>query len=163
MLSLIFETNSAVMFQRLSQIFFFCVSVHRLSAIGSPAKFITASYVSKFCTAATLSTYSTSFPSNSFALAISIDRDQIDAVLGHGGEPGPQQLTTIAALFSRYADFPGAEDIRDDLQKCLTLWGLSRNELNLKTREIWESGWRLGHENVAEGVGSGADVEDAEA
>ena len=70
MLSLIFETNSAVMFQRLSQIFFFCVSVHRLSAIGSPAKFITASNVSKFCTAATLSTYSTSFPSNSFALAI---------------------------------------------------------------------------------------------
>ena len=43
-----------------------------------------------------------------------IDRDQIDAVLGHEGEPGPQQLTTIAALFSRYADFPGAEDIRDD-------------------------------------------------
>ena len=35
-----------------------------------------------------------------------IDRDQIDAVLGHEGEPGPQQLTTIAALFSRYADFP---------------------------------------------------------
>ena len=39
-----------------------------------------------------------------------IDRDQVDAVLGHEGEPGPQQLTTIAALFSRYADFPGAED-----------------------------------------------------
>ena len=50
-----------------------------------------------------------------------IDRDQIDAVLGHEGEPGPQQLTTVAALFSRYADFPGAEDIRDDLQKCLCL------------------------------------------
>jgi len=65
-----------------------------------------------------------------------IDRDQIDAVLGHEGEPGPQQLTTIAALFSRYADFPGAEDIRDDLQKCLTLWGLSRDELNLKTRPL---------------------------
>ncbi len=79
-----------------------------------------------------------------------IDRDQIDAVLGDEGEPGPQQLTTIAALFSRYADFPGAEDIRDDLQKCLTLWGLSRDELNLKTREIWESGWRPGQDPVAE-------------
>jgi len=92
-----------------------------------------------------------------------IDRDQIDAVLGHEGEPGPQQLTTIAALISRYADFPGAEDIRDDLKKCLTLWGLSRDELNLKTREIWESGWRPGQDPVAEGVGSGADVEDADA
>ena len=92
-----------------------------------------------------------------------IDRDQIDAVLGHEGAPGPQQLTTIASLFSRYADFPGAEDIRDDLQKCLTLWGLSRDELNFKTREIWESGWRPGQDPVAEGVGSGADVEDVDA
>lgn len=91
-----------------------------------------------------------------------IDRDQIDAVLGHDGEPGPQQLTTIAALFSRYADFPGAEDIRDDLYKCLTLWGLTRDELNNKTREIWRSGWRPGQEPAAEGVGSGADVEDGD-
>ena len=92
-----------------------------------------------------------------------IDRDQIDAVLGHDGVPGPQQLTTIAALFSRYADFPGADDIRDDLQKCLSLWGMSREELNIKTREIWRSGWRPGQDPVAEGVGSGADVEDTEA
>ena len=91
-----------------------------------------------------------------------IDRDQIDAVLGHDGEPGPQQLTTIAALFSRYAEFPGADDIRDDLQKCLTLWGLSRDDLNSKTREIWRSGWRPGQEQAAEGVGSGADVEDGD-
>jgi hypothetical protein len=89
-----------------------------------------------------------------------IDRDQVDACLGHQGEPGPQQLTTIAALFSRYADFPGAEDIKDDLQKCLTLWKLSRDELNAKTREIWASGWRPGMAPQADGVGSGADVED---
>ena len=91
-----------------------------------------------------------------------IDRDQIDAVLGHQGEPGPQQLTTVGALLCRYVDFPGAEDIRDDLQKCLTLWGLTRDELNAKTRQIWANGWRPGQDQVAEGVGSGADVEDAE-
>ena len=89
-----------------------------------------------------------------------IDRDQVDACLGHQGEPGPQQLTTIAALFSRYSDFPGAEDIKDDLQKCLTLWKLSRDELNAKTREIWASGWRPGMAPQGDGVGSGADVED---
>jgi len=92
-----------------------------------------------------------------------IDRDQIDAVLGHDGEPGPQQLTTIAALFSRYSDFLGAEDIRADLHKCLSLWGLSRDELNRKVREIWQGGWRPGQDPGAEGVGSGADVEDADA
>ena len=34
-----------------------------------------------------------------------IDRDQIDAVLGHEGAPGPQQLTTIAALFFLLVDW----------------------------------------------------------
>ena len=91
-----------------------------------------------------------------------IDRDQIDAVLGHDGEPGPQQLTTIAALFSRYAEFPGADDIRDDLQKCLTLWGLSRDARTSNPRERWRGGWRPGQAPAAEGVGSGADVEDGD-
>ena len=88
-----------------------------------------------------------------------IDRDQIDAVLGHEGEPSLQQRQPLPRYF-RDMRIIGAEDIRDDLQKCLTLWGL-RVTNEPKTRGIWESGWRPGQENVAEGVGSGADVEDA--
>ena len=33
------------------------------------------------------------------------DRDAVDALLGHQGEPGPDQLTTAARLVMRYADF----------------------------------------------------------
>ena len=91
-----------------------------------------------------------------------IDRDQIDALFGHDGEPGPKLLTTIAALFSRHAAFHSADDIRDYMYKCLKPLGFSRDKLNLKTRDSLESGWRSGQDPVAEGVGSGSYVEDSE-
>ena len=59
----------------------------------------------------------------------------------------------------RYADFPGADDIKNDIQKAVTAWGLDRDSLNNKCREIWFSGWRPGQAIGAE-VGSGADVDD---
>lgn len=89
------------------------------------------------------------------------DRDQVDHCLGHQGEPGALELTTVGAMFSRYGDFPGAQDIKDDLEKCLKGWGLTRPELFAKTREIWGSGWRPG-QKFESGVGSGNDVEDTE-
>ena len=54
----------------------------------------------------------------------STDRDQVDALLAHQGEPGPEQLTTAARLVMRYRDFPGADDIKDDIQKAVRAWGL---------------------------------------
>ena len=89
----------------------------------------------------------------------STDRDQVDALLGHQGEPGPEQLTTAARLMMRYRDFPGAEDIKDDIQKAVTAWGLDYDSLNGKCREIWKSGWRPGQQ-LGGDVGSGADVVD---
>ena len=100
-----------------------------------------------------------------------IDRDQVDAVLAHQGEPGPMHLTLIGGLISRYQDFPGAEDLKEDLEKCLRLWGLSRDELNIKTRKIWASGWRPGASpgrdpkvlsDSLSTIGSGTDLEDRE-
>ena len=91
------------------------------------------------------------------------DRDRLDAALGHKGDPTNMHLTTVAMLFSRYADFPGSPDIKQDLEKLLKIWKLSRDELNIKTREIWASGWRPGREDqVGDEVGSGADVEGSE-
>lgn len=87
------------------------------------------------------------------------DRDLVDSLLGHQGEPGPEQLTAAGRLFSRYDGFPGALDIQGDLVKTLALWKLTRDELNTKTREIWASGWRPGR-TLPDEVGSGADVEE---
>ena len=89
----------------------------------------------------------------------STDRDQVDALLGHHGAPGPEQLTTAARLVMRYKDFPGADDIKEDIQKAVRSWGLDDVSLNARCREIWSSGWRPGQQ-VGADVGSGADVDD---
>ena len=88
------------------------------------------------------------------------DRDRVDTILGHAGVPANEHLTTCAMLMNRYDDFPGAQDIKDDLNKLVNLWGLDRDSLNTKCREIWRSGWRPGVEiRGGSDVGSGADVD----
>ena len=88
------------------------------------------------------------------------DRDMVDSILGHKGEPGPEQITNAARLFMRYMDFPGAYDIKDDLEKAIKFWGWDHEKLNTESRKIWASGWRPGMDSTPEGVGSGADAED---
>ena len=88
-------------------------------------------------------------------------REDVDALLGHQGDPGPEQLTTAARLAMRYGDFPGADDIKEDLQKAVQSWGLDRDQLHAKCRDIWSSGWRPGQQ-IGGDVGSGADVDDRE-
>lgn len=87
------------------------------------------------------------------------DRDTVDGLLAHPGDPGPEQLTRAAMLLIRYQDFPGAQDIKDDLERCLTLWSLQHEELNQRCREIWANGWRPG-QAASSDVGSGADVQE---
>ena len=59
----------------------------------------------------------------------------------------------------RYGDFPGADDIKADIQKVVTSWGLDAQSLNLRCREIWSSGWKPGQQLDGD-LGSGADVSD---
>ena len=89
------------------------------------------------------------------------DRDQVDALLGHQGEPGPEQLTVAARLLMRYGDFPGADDLKDDILKVIQSWDLDLQSLNARCREIWASGWKPGQQFGSE-LGSGAAVADRE-
>lgn len=88
------------------------------------------------------------------------DRQIVDHLLSTT-VPENQELTDAARLLMRYTGFPGAERLQADLTKTIKLWGLSRDELNAKCREIWASGWRPGQES-ADPIGSGADVEERE-
>ncbi|HJN35360.1 MAG: DUF3288 family protein [Prochlorococcus sp.] len=88
-----------------------------------------------------------------------IDRDRVDGLLAHDGEPGPDQLTTAGMLCSRYGGFPGSYDILADIEKCLRLWKLDHDALNARCRQIWSSGWQPGMSSTEE-VGSGADAVD---
>ena len=71
--------------------------------------------------------------------------------------PGDGELTELARLLIRYDGFPGAEDLQQDMQRLLTLWSLSRDELNHQVRALWAKGYRPGAA-ASDAVGSGFDT-----
>lgn len=86
-----------------------------------------------------------------------IDRDSVDRLLA-ADPPLDDHLVDAARLLMRYEGFPGAHDLREDLDKVLRLWGLDRDRLHQRTRAIWAAGYRPGLAPVAEAVGSGFDT-----
>ena len=88
------------------------------------------------------------------------DREVIDHLLGTT-VPENQELTDAARLFMRYDGFPGADDLQQDMQRMLSLWKLSRDELNIKVRGIWTKGFRPGPASD-DAVGSGFDTTQTE-
>ncbi len=88
------------------------------------------------------------------------DRDHIDRMLGKD-IPEPEDLVDLARLLIRYEGFPGALDLQMDMKKLLDLWGMSRDSLNAKTRELWQKGFHPGH-SAGEDIGSGFDSSDRE-
>ena len=63
---------------------------------------------------------------------------QITTTLLNGGADD-YNLAECARLRIRYQDFPGASDIRADLDKALQNWGLTEDDLFTKTRQIHQS------------------------
>ena len=90
----------------------------------------------------------------------SVDRDHIDGLLAKD-LPMDGDIVDLARLFLRYEDFPGAADLKVDMNKVLQVWGISREILNQKARKIWEGGFRPGMSTEEEVVGSGFDTEDS--
>ena len=85
-----------------------------------------------------------------------IDRDHIDRLLACES-PQDGDLADLARLLTRYDGFPGAEALQQDMERLLTIWKVSREELNQRARQIWASGYRPGPA-VEEAVGSGFDT-----
>jgi hypothetical protein len=86
-----------------------------------------------------------------------IDREVVDALLAVE-RPADQHLVDAARLLNRYEGFPGASDLRDDLERLLRHWQLDRPALQQRTRAIWAAGFRPGPAAPAEAVGSGFDT-----
>ena len=87
------------------------------------------------------------------------DRELVDQLLATEN-PADTELVNLGRLLMRYAGFPGANDLQDDLDKTLRLWGLSREQLNQRCRAIWEGGYRPGVRAEEQSVGSGFDTAD---
>ncbi|MCT0213963.1 MULTISPECIES: DUF3288 family protein [unclassified Synechococcus] len=85
------------------------------------------------------------------------DRNVVDRLLALD-QPGDGDLVDLARLLRRYDSFPGADDLQQDLAKCLGHWGLSLDQLHQRTRAIWATGHRPGMAPGVEAVGSGFDT-----
>lgn len=87
-----------------------------------------------------------------------VDRDHLNRLMAKDS-PEDQDLIDLARLFIRYEGFPGATDLQSDMAKILNLWGISKESLNSRTKDIWEKGFRPGYNSV-DVIGSGFDTSD---
>tara|TARA_Y100001968_G_C19336230_1_gene707011 strand:- start:852 stop:1160 length:309 start_codon:yes stop_codon:yes gene_type:complete len=87
-----------------------------------------------------------------------VDRNHLDRLLSKNS-PADDDLIDLARLIIRYDGFPGVEDLKNDIQKILKLWGMTEESLNAKTRQIWGNGYRPGNK-IDESIGSGFDTSD---
>ena len=62
------------------------------------------------------------------------DRQTVDSLLA--GEPTDYNLAELARLRIRYHGFPGATDIKTDLDRVMQKWSLTESNLYQKTRQI---------------------------
>ena len=63
----------------------------------------------------------------------------------------------LARLISRYTNFPGEIEIKNDIEKILKFWKITKNELFSKTKIIWSKSFRPSNTNK-DLVGSGFDT-----
>ena len=63
----------------------------------------------------------------------------------------------LARLINRYTNFPGENEIKEDIEKILNFWKITKNELFSKTKDIWSKSFRPSNTNK-DLVGSGFDT-----
>ena len=84
------------------------------------------------------------------------DKNIIDLLISKEN-PEDLDLINLARLINRYANFPGEIEIKNDIEKILNFWKMSKNELFFKTKNIWSKSYRPSNTNK-DLVGSGFDT-----
>ena len=84
------------------------------------------------------------------------DRTIIDSLITKE-EPEDLDFINLARLINRYTNFPGEFEIKNDIEKILKFWNISKNELFSKTKVIWSKSFRPTNTNK-DLVGSGFDT-----
>ena len=86
------------------------------------------------------------------------DKNIIDSLIAKE-KPEDLDLINLGRLINRYANFPGEIEIKNDIEKTLKFWKITKNELFSKTRDIWSKNFRPSNSNK-DLVGSGFDTTD---
>ena len=84
------------------------------------------------------------------------DRNIIDSLIAKE-KPEDLDFINLARLINRYTDFPGEIEIKNDIDKILKFWKITKNELFSKTKNIWSKSFRPSNTNK-DLVGSGFDT-----
>ena len=71
--------------------------------------------------------------------------------------PEDLDYINLARLINRYNNFPGEIEIKNDIEKILKFWKITKNELFSKTKNIWSKSFRPSNTNK-DLVGSGFDT-----
>ena len=84
------------------------------------------------------------------------DKNIIDFLISKE-KPDDIDLINLARLINRYMNFPGEIEIKNDIEKILKFWKITKNELFSKTKKIWSNSFRPSNTNK-DLVGSGFDT-----
>ncbi len=74
------------------------------------------------------------------------DKNIIDSLITKNN-PEDLDFINLARLINRYIHFPGEVEIKNDINKILKFWSISKNELFSKTRDIWMNNFRPSNTN----------------
>ena len=86
----------------------------------------------------------------------SIDKNILDILIAKE-KPEDSDYINLARLINRYTHFHGEIEIKNDIEKILKFWKITKNELFSKTKEIWSQSFRPSNTNE-DLVGSGFDT-----
>ena len=86
----------------------------------------------------------------------SIDKNILDSLISKE-KPEDLDLINLARLINRYTNFPGEIEIKNDIEKILKFWKITKYELFSKTKYIWSKSFRPSNTNK-DLVGSGFDT-----
>ena len=84
------------------------------------------------------------------------DKKIIDSLISKK-RPEDFDLINLARLINRYDNFPGEIEIKEDIEKTLKFWNLSRDNLFSMTRNLWSNNFRPSN-TTKDLVGSGFDT-----
>ena len=71
--------------------------------------------------------------------------------------PEDYYLINLARLINRYENFPGEIDLKEDIEKTLKFWKITKDNLFLKTKKLWSNNFRPSN-TTKDLVGSGFDT-----
>jgi len=84
------------------------------------------------------------------------DKNIIDNLIAKE-KPEDLDFINLARLINRYNNFPGETEIKNDIEKILNFWKITKKELFSKTKNIWSNSFRPSNTNK-DLVGSGFDT-----